>query len=418
MAHLLLIAIIAILVLDYLLDLFLEYLNSTRWSDEVPPELEGIYDAEKYRRSQEYERANRRFSIISGTFSLAVTLLVLFFGLLGTLDGWLRRITEHPALLAILFFAAAGLAADLLHLPFEAYGTFVIEKRFGFNKTTPRTFVLDKIKGLLLSAVIGGVLTFVIVQIYEYAGNMFWIYAWLVAAAFSILMAMFYSELIVPVFNKQTPLPEGSLRTSIEKFAAKAGFKLKDVYVIDGSKRSTKANAYFSGLGPRKRIVLFDTLIKDHPEEEIVAVLAHEVGHYKLKHTAIGMACGLVQAGLMLFILSVFIAKESPLSFAICQALGGAKASFHLGVTAFAFLFSPVSMLMGLAMNMASRSFEYSADRFAGLGFGAAPMMAALKRLSVNHLSNLRPHPAYVFFHYSHPPLLDRLRALDGLRGK
>jgi STE24 endopeptidase len=270
--------------------------------------------------------------------------------------------------------------------------------------------VLDKLKGWALVVILGGGILALVVWIYTVTGPWFWLLVWGVITAFTIFMTMFYSNLIVPLFNKQTPLEEGDLRNAISEFAQKAGFQLKNIYVIDGSKRSTKANAYFTGLGPRKRIVLYDTLINDHSVDELVAVLAHEIGHYKKKHTLTGTLLGIIQTGIMLFILSLFI--DNPL---LSEALGAQEPSFHLGVLVFGILYSPVSMVLGLVMNMISRKNEFSADRYAGQNFNAESLKSALVKLSVKNLSNLRPHPVYVFFNYSHPPLLQRLQALNNI---
>ena len=415
MYQLFFILIIGLLVFDYLLERLLDYLNSTRWSDQLPKELEGIYDAEKYKKSQEYEKVKHRFSLITSSFSFLLMLFVLSIGLLGTIDQWLRQYTSSSIILALLFFGVIGFAMDILQTPFSIYSTFVIENKFGFNKTTPKTFILDKLKGLLLAVIIGGGLLAVIIKIYELSGNMFWIYTWIVLSAFMIFMVMFYSNIIVPLFNKQAPLEAGELRTAIEAFAVKTGFKLDNVFVIDGSKRSSKANAYFSGLGSKKRIVLYDTLIKEHTVDELIAVLAHEIGHYKKRHTLTGVVISILQTGLMLFILSLFIQKDSSLSVAICNALGGKVSSFHLGILAFGMLYSPISLILGLIMNVVSRKNEFAADRFAAENFNSESLQTALIKLSVNHLSNLRSHPVYVFFYYSHPPLLARLNALKNI---
>lgn len=410
MAQTILYLIIAIITFDYLLERLLDYLNTTRWSNALPAELKGIYDPDEYRRSQNYNRVNQRFSFLTETLSFLAILFMLLFEGFAVIDHWANEITGNPVLTAILFFGILGLASDILSTPFAVYSTFVIEEKYGFNKTTPKTFVLDKIKGWILGAIIGGGLLALIVWIYESTGEWFWVIAWAVITLFSVFMSMFYSNLIVPLFNKQTPLEEGELRNEIEKFSAKVGFKLKDIYVMDGSKRSTKANAYFTGLGPKKRIVLFDTLIEDHTTEELVGILAHEIGHYKKKHTTTGLILSIIQTGIMLFLLSLFI--DNPI---LSKALGAEEPSFHMGLLAFGLLYSPLSLILGLIMNVISRKNEYAADRFAGLHYRIAPLMQALKKLSVKHLSNLRPHPAYVFFYYSHPPLLKRLKALENV---
>jgi len=405
------IIIIAILIFDYLLERYLDYLNSTRWSDVLPKELQGIYDAEKYKKQQNYTKTKHRFSLLVSSLSFALMLIILFLGGFGWLDGFVRQYTVNPIFMALLYFGILGIAADIFSTPFSVYSTFVIEEKFGFNKTTPKTFIFDKIKGWFLSAIIGGGLFSLIIWIFESTGIYFWLYAWFVVSVFSIFMAMFYSNLIVPLFNKQTPLEDGELRNAIQTFSEKVGFKLKNIYVIDGSKRSNKANAYFTGLGMKKRIVLYDTLIKNHSIDELVAVLAHEIGHYKKRHTLLGVFLSIFQTGLMLFILSLFIAKGSELSEILSGALQ-AQASFHIGILVFGLLYSPLSLILGLIMNIISRKNEYAADHFAGKNFSAKALIEALKKLSVNNLSNLTPHPVYVFFHYSHPPLLERLKAL------
>ncbi|MEZ5082547.1 MAG: M48 family metallopeptidase [Bacteroidales bacterium] len=400
--------IIGILIFDYFLERLLDYLNSTRWSNELPTELQDIYDAEKYKKAQDYDKEKTRFSFITSSLSLIVMLLMLFLDGFALLDEFVRQYTTNPILMALMFFGILGFAADILSTPLSLYSTFVIEEKYGFNKTTLKTFFFDKLKGWLLGALIGGILLSLVVWIYVTTGEWFWVLAWAVIGVFTIFMTMFYSNVIVPLFNKQEPLEEGDLRSAIESFAQKVGFKLKNIFVMDGSKRSTKANAYFTGLGTKKRIVLFDTLINDHSTEELVGVLAHEIGHYKKKHTLSGMILSLLQTGLLLFILSLFIGNP-----VLSQALGANEGSFHLGILAFGLLYSPLSLILGLFMNMLSRKNEFEADRYAGENYEPKSLQLALKKLSVNHLSNLRPHPAYVFFYYSHPPLLQRLAALD-----
>jgi STE24 endopeptidase len=332
---------------------------------------------------------------------------MLVFGGFAFLDGWIRQFTSNPVMLALMFFGILGFIADMLGTPFSVYATFVIEERFGFNKTTVKTFILDKLKGWLLAVIIGGGLLSLIVWIYGVTGQWFWLIAWGAISFFTIFMMLFYSNIIVPIFNKQTLLEPGELRDAIEAFAHKTGFSLKNIYVIDGSKRSSKANAYFTGMGKKKRIVLYDTLIKDHSTDELVAVLAHEIGHYKKKHTLIGTITSILQTGLMLFILSRFL--DSPY---LSGALDASQPSFHISVVAFGILYTPLSILLGLVMNVFSRKHEYEADHFAAVNFSGESLASALKKLSVNNLSNLRPHPVYVFFYYSHPPLLKRLEGI------
>mgnify|MGYP001767304837 CR=1 FL=1 len=399
--------ILIIVILDFILERILDYLNKTYWSEELPRELEGIYSRENYTKSQKYLKANHNFSQIIECFNFILVMAMLVLGGFAFLDGLIRQHTAHPVLMALLFFGILGFVADILGTPFSVYSTFVIEEKFGFNKTTVKTFVLDKLKGWLLGLIIGGGLLSLIVWIYQATGPWFWLIAWGAISFFTIFMTLFYSNIIVPLFNRQTPLEPGELRGAIEAFAKKTGFNLKNIFVIDGSKRSTKANAYFTGLGRKKRIVLYDTLIKEHSTDELVAVLAHEIGHYKKKHTLIGTITSILQTGLVLFILSRFL--DSPY---LSGALGATEPSFHMSVVAFGILYTPLSVLLGLVMNMVSRKHEFAADRFAAVNFSGESLSRALIRLSVNNLSNLRPHPLYVFFYYSHPPLLKRLESI------
>ncbi len=403
-----LLIIIGILLFGYVLERILNYLNGLKWSDKLPPELEGIYDPEQYKKSMAYQRDNRRFSAVTESINLVIILIMLMLGGFALVDGWARSLTDHPVLIGLIFFGLLGFAMDIIGTPFSIYDTFVIEEKYGFNKTTPKTFILDKIKGWLLGLIIGGGLLALFIWFYQVTGKFFWIYAWILFTLFTLFMLLFHSTLIVPLFNKQTPLEEGELKKGIHAFCEKAGFKLDKVFVIDSSRRSTKANAYFSGLGAKKRIVLFDTLINDLGQEEIIAVLAHEIGHYKKKHTLAGMVISAIQTGLTLYILSLFIGNP-----ALSEALGSDVPGFHLGLIAFAMLYSPISLLLGLGINKLSRRNEFQADRFAGDHGTANALSSALKKLSVKNLSNLTPHPIYVFFHYSHPPLLERLERLE-----
>ncbi len=400
--------IIAILLFDFLFEKTLDYLNYKHLKETIPEELEGIYDKEKYKKSQLYQKISLRFSLITSAFSLILMLFVLFTGGFGILDEWVRSVTDNEYLRTLLFFGILGLAFDLLSVPFQLYDTFVIEERFGFNKTTLLTFVTDKLKSWLLSMVIGGGILLFIQWAWQSTGIWFWVIVTGGLSAFMIFMAMFYTQLIVPLFNKLTPLEDGELKTAIYDFATKTGFKLNNVYVIDGSKRSTKANAYFSGLGPKKRVVLYDTLINDLETEEIVAVLAHEIGHYKKKHIVKGLIMSLAQSALMLWLL--WLALDTP---ALSLAIGGKEPSFYLGIIAFGLLFSPVSFFTGIISNLFSRKFEYQADAFAKKHYSGKRLINALIKLSVKNLSNLTPHPAYVFFHYSHPTLLQRKKVLE-----
>lgn len=401
---------IAILAFDFVIERVLAYLNAKYTKLELPEALKNLYDAEKYAQQQAYSAANQRFGLVTASFSFVVILFMLLLGGFAWVNGIVTGITEQYILVSLLFFGILFFANDILSIPFDVYDHFVIEQKFGFNKMTPTIFVGDKIKGWLLTAILGGGILALINWIYSLTPEYFWLWAWLVMAAFSIFINMFYSQLIVPLFNKQTPLPEGELRTEIEKFAQKAGFQLNNIFVMDGSKRSTKANAYFSGLGAKKRVVLFDTLVDELTTEEIVAVLAHEIGHYKKKHTLWGLVLSLLNSLVMLSLLGLFLNSDS-----LAQALGVSQAAFHINLLAFGLLYSPVSFFLSVLMNMFSRRNEYQADAFAAqYGYGDA-LIEALKKISVKALSNLQPHPLYVFFHYSHPTLLQRMEALNKL---
>lgn len=400
--------IIGILILSYLIDQTLDYINARHFSDPVPEELNDVFDAEEYRKSQEYKKVRYRFGILTATVSLAITLLFFFFDGFAWVDWIARSVSGNEIIISLIFFGIIMFGSDILMTPFSYYSTFVIEEKFGFNKTTKKTFILDKIKGWLMTAILGGVILAIIIWFYQWAGKDFWLYGWAIVAGFSILLNFFYARLIVPLFNKQTPLEEGNLRNAIEQYAGKTGFHLDKIFVIDGSKRSTKANAYFSGFGREKRVTLYDTLISDLKEDEIVAVLAHEVGHYKKHHILINMIVTVLLTGFTFWLLSLFIGN--PL---LSEALNVSQPSFHIGLIAFGILYSPISGITGFVMNYMSRRFEYQADNFAKETYAGEPLISALKKLSKTSLSNLTPHPLYVWAHYSHPTLLQRVRNLD-----
>ncbi|MCB7479753.1 M48 family metallopeptidase [Christiangramia sediminis] len=399
--------IIAIIMVDFIIDKILDALNARHFNDPVPQELEDVYDSEEYEKSQRYKKERFKFGLITSTFSVLLTLGFIVFDGFAYVDEIARSIINNAILIALIFFGIIMLGSDILMTPFSWYSTFVIEEKYGFNKTTKGTFLLDKLKALAMGAIIGGGILALIVWFYQFAGNDFWWYAWILVAVFSVFMNMFYAKLIVPLFNKQTPLKDGSLRSKIEAYAKSVGFQLDNIFVIDGSKRSTKANAYFSGFGSEKRITLYDNLINDLEEEEIVAVLAHEVGHYKKNHIIVNLVVSVLTTGFTLWLLSLFVGN--PL---LSQALGVAVPSFHIGLVAFGILYSPISEITGLIMNYISRKFEYQADNFARITYNGNSLISSLKKLSKNTLSNLTPHKAYIFVHYSHPSLLQRYRNL------
>jgi len=399
--------LITILILSFIIDKILDTLNTKHYNDPIPEELSDVYNKEEYEKSQRYKKENDRFGNITSLISLIATLAFFFLDGFAFVDSWARTFTENNILVAMIFFGSIMFVSDILSTPFDYYHTFVIEENFGFNKTTRKTFFLDKIKGWLMGAIIGGGILAGIIWFYETTGSNFWLYAWGMVAAFTFFMNLFYARLIVPLFNKQNPLEEGSLRTKIETYAKKVGFNLDKIFVIDGSKRSTKANAYFSGFGSEKRVTLYDTLINDLEEDEIVAVLAHEVGHYKRKHIVFNLIASIALMGLTFWLLSLFVGSDI-----LSQALGVTQASFHIGLIAFGILYTPISEITGLIMNYISRKFEYQADNYVKDTFEALPLISGLKKLSKNSLSNLTPHPAYVFAHYSHPTLLQRYQNL------
>lgn len=399
--------IITILVLDFIVNKVLDCLNSKHFDDKIPKELADVYDEGAYKKSQEYKKENEKFSNITSLFSIVLTLFFFFVKGFRYVDDLANSFTNNPIFIALIFFVIILLGSDILTTPFSYYKTFVIEEKFGFNKTTHKTFWLDKVKSWLMSIFLGVGILSVIVYFYEYFGGDFWIYAWILVIAFSIFLNLFYAKFIVPIFNKQIPLASGQLKSEIEKYAQKVGFKLDAIFVIDGSKRSTKANAYFSGFGSQKRITLYDTLINELETNEIVAVLAHEIGHYKKKHIIFNLTVSMLLTGFMLYVLSFFI--SSPL---LSNALSVQNPSFHIGFIAFGILYSPISEVTGLFMNYMSRKFEYQADNFAKTTFNGDFLISSLKKLSKNSLSNLTPHPVYVFVNYSHPTLLQRIKNL------
>jgi STE24 endopeptidase len=385
----------------------LNHINAKARNKHIPDELKGIYKDDEYKKSQEYGKANDRFSSISSGFSLILTLLMFFFFGFNYINQFALSFSENPIISALIFFGVIFLGNDILNTPFALYNTFVIEERYGFNKMTIKTFILDKLKSWLLIVMIGGSLLALIIFLYLEMQEWFPLYAWIAISSFSIVIGMFYSNLIVPLFNKQTPFPEGSLREKLKHFAEKSGFNLQHIFLIDGSKRSTKSNAYFTGLGRKKRIVLYDTLLQDLSEEEIVSVLAHEVGHYRNKHTSKGIIISILQSGLMLFIFSILIEHIE-----LSKAMGSERVSFQLGLIAFGILYSPLSSIIDIFTNILSRKHESQADQYAK-SFGLSDdLISGLKKLANKNLSNLTPHPLYVFFTYSHPTLFQRIKAL------
>ena len=400
--------IIGLVIFNYLFSTVLDFINGKNWRTEIPPVMRDFYPKDKYLKAKNYSKEKGKVSLISSTLSTLITLLFLVFDGYGWLDNFISLYYDIPFLKSGIFFLVLFILSDFISIPFSCYNTFVIEEKYGFNKTTVKTFVLDKIKGYLLTLIIGGVLLFGAIYIVSKLENGFWVWLWVSLSFILLLVNMFYADLIVPIFNKLTPLENGSLREKIESYTNKVGYSLKNIYIIDGSKRSSKANAFFSGLGPRKTIALYDTLVEKHTEEELVAVLAHEVGHYKKKHIITSLFLTIFQLGLMCFLLETCLKVGE-----ISQALGGKEMVFHLGLVAFGILYSPLGTILSILMNINSRKNEFEADHYAKTTYSGAALELALKKLSVDSLSNLYPHPFYTFIHYSHPPLLKRLSALN-----
>lgn len=401
------IIIFSIVILGFFFEQILAYLNASWFNKPVPVLLNDVYDYDKYRKQQEYKLENYKFGILSSVFGFILIVLMLVLEGFAFVDFLASEITSHYILKSLVFFAILMFGSDLLSTPFDLYDTFVIEEKYGFNKTTVKTYILDKLKSWLLSVLIGGILLYLIIYLYYLNPQWFWFYAWCVVVIFSVFMNMFYSVLIVPLFNKQKPIEDGELKDAIMQFGQNAGFNISKIFVIDGSKRSTKANAYFSGLGPKKRIVLYDTLIEEMTTEEIVAVLAHEIGHYKHKHIYKSIAASVVQTGITLYIFGLL--AGSPI---LSQALGVNEASFHIALIAFGIIYSPLSSAVGIISAVLSRKGEYQADAFAAKYGYAEKLISALKKLSSHNMSNLTPHPAVVYLTYSHPPILDRVKKL------
>lgn len=399
--------IIFIIIAEYSIQLVVDTLNAKHFKDALPQEVVDVFDEKEYKKSQAYKMAYYKLGQISGIFNLIIILSLLFFDGFAYLDDVLRQNLDHEILISLSFFGILYFANDLLKLPFSYYSTFVIEEKFGFNKTTLQTFLLDQIKSWILVIFVGGGVLALLQWFYLTYPNNFWWYAWLFIIAFSLVMNLFYAQLIVPIFNQQTPLEDGVLKDKIKAYAAKVNFQITNVFVIDGSKRSSKANAYFSGFGKQKRITLYDTLISDLSEDQVVAVLAHEVGHYKHKHIIYNLVLSSLLTGFTLYLLSLMI--NLPI---FSEAINASQPSFHIGLVVFSFLYGPISTITGVMMNVLSRNFEYQADDYAKKTFNADDLISSLKKLSQKSLSNLTPHQWNVFLNYSHPPLKDRIKNL------
>ena len=401
--------ILVALVLDFVLRLTASLLNLKALKLELPPTLEGVYNPEDYRKSQEYTRENMRFGLMVSAFQLLLLLAFWFAGGFNYLDQMVRAWGFVPIVSGLLYIGILLVAYSLLTLPFSVYDTFVIEGRFGFNRTTLRTFLMDRVKGLVLAILLGAPLLAGILSLFEYSGSYAWLYCWLIVTIFSLMVQFVAPTWIMPLFNKFTPLESGELRAAILNYARSVNFPVKNIFVMDGSRRSSKSNAFFTGFGRNKRIALFDTLTAKHTVPELVAVLAHEIGHHKKKHILQGVIISILHTGVLFFLLSVFLGSPS-----LYDAFYVEQQSIYTGLLFFGLLYTPIELLLSIVMQMLSRKNEYEADRFAAETIDEPQSLVdALKKLSASNLSNLAPHPFYVFLNYSHPPLLQRMRAIQ-----
>ena len=401
--------ILATLLVDFILNVLADGLNLKNLRTELPKSFADIYDAERYRQSQQYLRAHTRFGWFASVFNLMVLLAFWFAEGFALLDAWVRAFELGAIFSGLIFIGILLLTKSLLSLPFSIYSTFVIEARFGFNKTTPATYILDLLKGLLLAVLLGTPLLAAILAFFEYAGPHAWWYCWIGVTLYMLMVQFVAPAWIMPLFNKFTPLEDGELKSAILAYARGIKFPLENVYQMDGSRRSTKSNAFFTGFGRHKRIVLFDTLIQQHTVKELVAILAHEMGHYKKKHIRQSLILGILQTGLMLFLLAQFITYQG-----LFDAFYMPQQSVYAGMLFFAMLYAPIDFFMGMLMQLRSRHNETAADQFAAeTTRDPESMVSALKKLSIHNLSNLTPHPFYVFLNYSHPPVLQRIQVLS-----
>lgn len=402
---------IGVIIFNYVVGQITNFLDRSRWKNRLPMELNGVYSEEEYQRSARYNQVVSRISVLSETSSLIIMILLLASGFFGALDNMIVDATGRGYLSILAFFGVISGGAFLMSLPFSVYRTFVIEAKFGFNKMSARTFIMDKFRSIIIGSLIGGVLLSGFLFIYESAGAQFCIYTWFFIATVMLLMNIIYVPFILPLFNHLKPLEEGSLKNSIREYCSRNDFPLNEIYIMDSSKRTTKANAFFSGIGPRKKIVLFDTLLDTHSDNEIVAIIAHEVGHYAYRHTFKNLALGLLQSALVIWLFAWFIENQD-----VAAALGAKQNSVELSLFAFGIVYSPFSLITGTLVNYFSRKYEFEADAYAAFSSSGPDLRTALLKLTTNNLSNPDPHPFTVFSHYSHPPILQRLRTLDSFR--
>ena len=404
-----LIIIIIALVAEYFLGIVSNVLNLRALKPEPPEQLQDIYEPEQYKKSQQYTRVNTGYDMITGTFNLAVLLTFWFFGGFNEMDVLVRGWELPEIVTGVLYIGILGLLYTAITLPFSAYHTFVIEAEFGFNKTTLATFVMDRLKGLALAVVLGVPIMGAIIGFFEYTGSLAWLYAWVVLTVITVFVQFVAPTWIMPLFNKFTPLEPGELRDAIFDYAGSVDFKIDNIFVVDGSKRSSKAKAFFTGFGKNKRIALFDTLVENHTAPELVAVLAHEIGHYKNRHIMQGLVTSIIHTGVIFFLLSIFLESQG-----LFDAFFIDEKSVYTGLLFFGLLYTPIEVVLSVVMQAISRKHEYEADRWSVQTFRhPGELSEALRKLSKENLSNLAPHPFYVSLNYSHPPLLQRVRGIE-----
>lgn len=400
--------IIVIVLADFLFGIWLQILSIRASKNPIPACLAGLYDEKEYARQQSYFRVNHKMAFITSSLSTLITLAFFAFGGFAWLDAVAKPFSENMILQALCFFGILYVVTFLISLPFSIYDTFVIQEKYGFNKSTPKIFAGDTVKSFFLVALLNGGLLAMAVWVYSLNPQWFWLIAWGAFAVIQLLLQYCFSELIVPLFNKQKPLEEGELRSAIEAFATKVGFELENIYVMDASKRSTTANAYFTGFGKKKRVVLFDTLVEQLTTDEIVGVLAHEIGHYKHGHLIKDILTSLISTLVSFWLFSLVIDNAS-----FASAAGCTEPTFWVNLTVFSLLLSPVELILGILSNIISRRHERQADIFAKEN-GCGPAEASgLKKISSQALSNLTPHPLVVFVKHSHPTLADRVEFLE-----
>ncbi len=400
--------VLLILIGGYILDYVIEKLDVAHASPILPREFDGYYDAEKYRKSQSYLKERVRFSLIENAFFTIGVVIFILAGWFNLIDLFARSFRQPPLVTGLIFIGIMYLTRYLFSIPFKIYRTFIIEEKYGFNRTTPKIFVADIFKNMMLTVLIGAIILFVILWFFSVSGNLAWLYSWIAVTVFELFFIFIAPVVIMPLFNKFTPLEEGELKTAITDYAHSQDFKIKGIYKMDASRRSAKSNAFFAGLGRYKRIVLFDTLIAKMKTDELVAILAHEVGHYKHKDIFKGLAVSVVSTGIMFFALSFFIYNRN-----FFAAFKVENISVYTGLFLFTFLYEPINGLFSIGTNYISRRFETSADRFSACTYKRPEaMIRALKRLSVDNLTNLTPHPLKVFLSYSHPPVLTRIDSI------